>query len=75
MAQGGAGSGTTTGGLRLAQVQLSEKRVLASAEIADGQKEIVDKVFRGNVPFEAKKIFTNEMFGVFDRLGVANIRG
>lgn len=74
LAPGAAGRDVTSGGLRLAKVQLSEKRVLASAEIADGQKEIVQKVFRGNVPFEAKKIFTNEMFETFDRLGVANVR-
>lgn len=70
-----ASSGGTSGNLRLAQVQLSESRVLASAEMADGQKEIVEKVFRGNVPFEAKKVFTDGLFEIFDRQGVANIRG
>jgi hypothetical protein len=66
-------SQVTSGGLRLARVELSEQTVLASAEIADGQKEIVKSVFRGNVPFEAKKMFTNELFETFDRLGIANI--
>lgn len=70
-----ASSNGTSGNLRLAQVQLSESKVLASAEIAPGQKEIVDKVFRGNVPFEAKKVFTDGLFEIFDRQGVANVRG
>lgn len=33
----------------------------------------MQNVFRGNVPFEGKKIFTDQMLGIFDRLGVASI--
>lgn len=32
-------------------------------------------MFRGNVPFEAKRMFTDGLFDIFDRQGVANIRG
>ena len=66
-------SGLASGNLNLRRVQLSESTVLSSAEVADGQKEIVQNVFRGNVPFEGKRIFTDQMLAIFDRLGVADI--
>jgi len=67
-------SRVASGNLNLNRVELSERAVLASAEFAPGQKGIVDAVFRGNVPFEGKRIFTDQMLATFDRLGVANIR-
>jgi len=67
-------SAGASGGLRLQRVQLTESTVLSSAEIAPGQKEIVDSVFRGKVPFESKRIFTDGMLATFDRLGVASIK-
>jgi hypothetical protein len=67
------GTGGSKGTMRLQKVQLSESRIMHSAEIADGQKQIVEKVFAGEVPFEAKRVFTDGMLQIFDRLGVANI--
>ena len=66
-------SAAASGGLRLQRVQLSESKVLGSARIAAGQKEIVEKVFHGSVPYEAKRIFTNGILEIFDQLGVASI--
>jgi hypothetical protein len=66
--------GAAKGDLRLQKVQLSESDVLFSAMIADGQKEVVQQAFHGEVPFEAKRVFTNGMLEIFDRLGVADIK-
>jgi phospholipase C len=68
-----SGATGASGGLRLASLDLSYKAIMDSAELADGQAEIVHKVFHGHVPFEAKKIFTEGMFSIFDRLGVATV--
>lgn len=70
----GSTRGGASGGLQLNRVDLSEAHVLETARVAGGQKEIVEKVFGGNVPFEAKRVYTNEIFETFDRLGVASIR-
>ena len=62
------------GNAQMQRLELSEATVMESAEIADGQKEIVEKVFHGSVPYEAKRVFTAGMFETFERLGVATIR-
>ncbi len=67
-------SGGAAGDAKIQSVELSEAHVLETARIAAGQAEIVQKVFNGHVPFEAKRIFTNSMFEIFDRLGVATIK-
>ena len=62
------------GDLELPKVDICEGRVLASAKMAPGQKEIVDQMFGGNVPYEAKKVFTDGILQVFDRRGIVNIK-
>ncbi len=72
IAQGSEGS---RGGLSLAdelKVELCEKEVLTSARLSNGMNELVH-AFHGNVPYEAKRIFTNGLLDIFDRMGVARI--
>jgi phospholipase C len=68
-----AASGGSRGTLNLDPVRLSEKAVLESAKYADGQQGIVDRAFHGHVPYEAKRVFTDGMFDIFDRMGIAKI--
>jgi hypothetical protein len=67
------GTGGSAGNLNLDPVILSEATVLESAKYADGQKGIVDRAFHGHVPYEAKRLYTDGVLEIFDRLGVAKI--
>jgi hypothetical protein len=68
-----ASTGGSRGNLELAPVRMSELEVHESAKYAHGQKGIVDRAFHGHVPVEAKRVFTDEMLGIFDRMGIVKV--
>ena len=66
---------STPSPIKLANVSLSESRVHESIRESRGQSELADIRWGGPATLEMKRRATSEMLGVFDRLGVANIRG
>ena len=59
--------------IRLSSVSLSEGRVHDSIRNSLGQSELAQIRYGGPATLEQKRRATDEMLGVFDRLGVARI--